>query len=97
MGFVWFGMGFILRLDEAIWLRIISKTLLTQKLPIKIQEQPQKGGSPNGGGRVSNVCLGPVRHLYTYTSAAPCISMHVVILILMLQQSQMQGVQRLHL
>jgi len=28
---------------------------------------------------------------------APCISMHVVILTLMLQQSQMQGVQRLHL
>ena len=35
--------------------------------------------------------------IYIYTSAAPCISMHVVILILMLQQSQMQGVQRLHL
>ena len=36
-----------------------------------------------------NVCLGPVRHIYN--------SMHVVILTLMLQQSQMQGVQRLHL
>ena len=30
-------------------------------------------------------------------SADPCISMHVVILSPMLQQSQMQGVQRLHL
>ena len=35
--------------------------------------------------------------IYVYTSAAPCISMHVVILTLMLQQSQMQGVQSLHL
>ena len=57
----------------------------------------KKRDSRHGGGRGPNMCLGPLRRIYIYTSAAPCISMHVVILILMLQQSQMQGVQRLHL
>ena len=42
----------ILRQDGAIWLRIISGLLLT----------PPKGVSWIGGGRGSNVRLGPVRH-----------------------------------
>ena len=56
----------ILKLDGALWLRIILKSLLTQKWLMKIQKLPQKGGSGIGGGRVPNVCLGPLRHLYIY-------------------------------
>ena len=57
----------------------------------------QKGGAPELGEAVLEMCAWGLFAIYIYTSAAPCISMHVVILILMLQQSQMQGVQRLHL
>ena len=39
-GLKWVHMGryeLMLRLDGALWLRVISKPLLTQKWPIKIQ------------------------------------------------------------
>ena len=39
---------------------------------------------------VLEMCARGLFAIYMYTSAAPCISMHVVILTLMLQQSQMQ-------
>ena len=58
----------ILRLDGALWLKIILKSILTKKWLIKIQKWPQKGGSPSGGGRVGNVCLGPVRPFYIYSA-----------------------------
>ena len=56
-----------------------------------------KRGAPGMLQAVLEMCAWGLFAIYIYTSAAPCISMHVVILILMLQQSQMQGVQRLHL
>ena len=46
---------------------------------------------------VVQMCAWGLFAIYIYTSADPCISMHVVILTPMLQQSQMQGIQRLHL
>ena len=49
------------------------------------------------GEAVLQMCAWGLFAFYIYTSADPCISMHVVILSPMLQQSQMQGVQRLHL
>ena len=54
-------------------------------------------GAPELEEAVVQMCAWDPFAIYIYTSAAPCISMHVVILTLMLQQSQMQGVQRLHL
>ena len=38
-----------------------------------------------------------IYNIYIYTSADPCISMHVAILALVQQQSQVQGVKRPYL
>ena len=80
----------ILRLDGALWLRIFFKPLLTPKRGLPMATPPIEEA-------LVEMCAWGLFAIYICTSAAPCISMHVVILILMLQQSQMQGVQRLHL
>ena len=56
----------VLKLDGALWLKIILKLLLNPKMAHKNPKMTPKRGSPSGGGRAANVCLGPVRHLYIY-------------------------------
>ena len=73
------------------------KTPPDPKMAHKNPKNDPEKGAPGMEQAVLEVCAWGLFAIYICTSAAPCISMHVVILILMLQQSQMQGVQRLHL
>ena len=73
------------------------KTPPDPKIVHKNPKNEPKKVAPAMGEAVVQICAWGPFAVYIYTSADPCISMHVVILTPMRQQSQMQGVQRLHL